>query len=216
MASEVILNQKKAEVKELAEKMKNAKLILLTEYRGINVADDTKLRRDLRGANATCNVIKNNITRRALAECKLEGLEDKLVGPTAVIMSQEDYLEASKTIYKFSKDNEFYKIKGGVVDGKVMTAEEIITLAKLPSRETLLSMLAGALLSNISKVAVALNEVKKQKEAGVEVTEPEVKEEPAKVEEKAEEVKEEKPATEEVAKEAEAKEAPAESEEPKA
>lgn len=216
MASEVILNQKKAEVKELAEKMKNAKLILLTEYRGINVADDTKLRRDLRGANATCNVIKNNITRRALAECKLEGLEDKLVGPTAVIMSQEDYLEASKTIYKFSKDNEYYKIKGGVVDGKVMTAEEIITLAKLPSRETLLSMLAGALLSNISKVAVALNEVKKQKEAGVEVTEPEVKEEPAKVEEKAEEVKEEKPATEEVAKEAEVKEAPSEAEEPKA
>ena len=214
MASEAILNQKKAEVKELAEKMQNAKLILLTEYRGINVADDTKLRKDLREANATCSVIKNNITRRALAECKLEGLEDKLVGPTAVIMSDEDYLGASKIIYKFSKDNEFYKIKGGVVDGKVMTAEEIITLAKLPSRETLLSMLAGALLSNISKVAVALNEVKKQKEAGVEAVEPEVKEEPAKVEEKAE-VKEEKPATEEVAKEeAKAQEAPAE--EPKA
>ena len=164
MASEAILNQKKAEVKELAEKMQNSKLILLTEYRGINVADDTKLRKDLREANATCSVIKNNITRRALAECKLEGLEDKLVGPTAVIMSEEDYLGASKIIYKFSKDNEFYKIKGGVIEGKVMTAEEIITLAKLPSRETLLSMLAGALLSNISKVAVALNEVKKQKE----------------------------------------------------
>ena len=222
MASEVILNQKKAEVKELADKMKTAKLILLTDYRGINVADDTKLRRDLRSANATCNIIKNNITRRALAECKLEGLEDKLVGPTAVIMSQEDYLEASKTIYKFSKDNEYYKIKGGVVDGKVMTADEIITLAKLPSRETLLSMLAGALLSNISKVAVALNEVKKQKEEGA-TAEPEVKEEPAKVEEKAEvkeepkaEVVEEKTATEEVAKEAEVKEAPAEAEEPKA
>lgn len=164
MASEAILNQKKAEVKELAEKMKNAKLILLTEYRGINVTDDTQLRKDLRNANATCNVIKNNITKRALAECGIEGLEDKLVGPTAVIMSEEDYLEPSKTIYKFSKDNEFYKIKGGVIDGKVMTAEEIVTLAKLPSRETLLSMLAGALLSNISKVAVALNEVKKQKE----------------------------------------------------
>ena len=79
-------------------------------------------------------------------------------------MSSEDYLEPSKTIYNFSKNNEYYKIKGGVIDGKVMTADEIITLAKLPSRETLLSMLAGALLSNISKVAVALNEVKKQKE----------------------------------------------------
>ncbi len=164
MASEKILNQKKEEVKNLAEKMKNAKLILLTDYRGINVTDDTNLRRDLRKVNATCTIIKNNITRRALAECKIEGLEDQLIGPTAVIMCEEDYLEASKIIYKFSKDNDYYKIKGGVIDGKVMTAEEIITLAKLPSRDVLLSMLAGALLSNISKVAVALNEVKKLKE----------------------------------------------------
>ena len=189
MASEAILKQKKAEVKELAEKMQNAKLILLTEYRGINVADDTKLRKDLREANATCSVIKNNITRRALAECKLEGLEDKLVGPTAVIMSEEDYLGASKIIYKFSKDNEFYKIKGGVIEGKVMTAEEIITLAKLPSRETLLSMLAGALLSNISKVAVALNEVKKQKESAGEKVEVAVAAETPAEESAAEEAK---------------------------
>lgn len=192
MASETVLNQKKEEVKELAEKMKNAKVILLTEYRGINVTDDTQLRRDLRNVKATCKVIKNNITKRALKECAIEGLEDKLVGPTAVIMSDEDYLEPSKIIYKFSKDNEFYKIKGGVIDGKVMTTEEIITLAKLPSRETLLSMLAGALLSNISKVAVALNEVKKQKEeAGEKVTVNVVAEEKAPVEEKTEETKQE-------------------------
>ena len=158
MASEKALNQKKVEVKELAEKMKEAKLILLTDYRGIGVVDDTELRRDLRNVNATCNVIKNNITRRALKECGIEGLDEELVGPTAVIMSNEDYLGASKTIYNFTKTHDFYKIKGGVVDGKVMTADEIITLAKLPSREDLLSMLAGALLANISKVAVALNE----------------------------------------------------------
>ena len=171
MASEKILNQKKEEVKKLAEEMKESKLILLTDYRGINVADDTVLRKDLRNANATYTIIKNNITRRALAECGIEGLEEKLEGPTAVVMSKEDYLEPSKVIYKYSKDNDFYKIKGGVIDGKVMTTEEIITLAKLPSRETLLSMLAGALLGNISKVAVALNEVKKQKEeAGEKVT----------------------------------------------
>ena len=190
MASEKILNQKKEEVKALAAKMKEAKLVLLTDYRGINVTDDTILRKDLRNANATCNVIKNNITRRALQENGIEGLEDKLVGPTAVIMSNEDYLEPSKVIYNFSKENEFYKIKGGVIDGKVMTAEEIITLAKLPSRETLLSMLAGALLSNISKVAVALNEVKKQKEeAGEKVAVNVAVEEPAKAEAPAEEAK---------------------------
>ena len=171
MASEKILNQKKEEVSKLAAEMKEAKIILLTDYRGINVTDVTNLRTDLRNVNAKYTVIKNNITRRALAEAGIEGLEDKLVGPTAVIMSNEDYLEPAKAIYKFSKDNDYYKIKGGVIEGKVMTAEEIITLAKLPSRETLLSMLAGALLGNISKVAVALDQVRIKKEAGAESAE---------------------------------------------
>lgn len=171
MASEKILNQKKEEVSKLAAEMKEARIILLTDYRGINVTDVTNLRTDLRNVNAKYTVIKNNITRRALAECGIEGLEDKLVGPTAVIMSNEDYLEPAKAIYNFTKNNDYYKIKGGVIEGKVMTAEEIITLAKLPSRETLLSMLAGALLGNISKVAVALDQVRIKKEAGAESAE---------------------------------------------
>lgn len=164
MASEKILNQKKEEVSALANKIKEAKLVLLTDYRGINVEDVTNLRTTLRNANAEYKVIKNNITKRALAEAGIEGLEDKLEGPTAVIMTDGDYLEPTKAIYKFSKDNDFYKIKGGVIEGKVMTTEEIITLAKLPSKETLLSMLAGALLGNISKLAVALDQVKLEKE----------------------------------------------------
>ena len=168
MASEKILNQKKEEVTKLANEMKEAKLILLTDYRGINVDDVTKLRTELRNANAKYTVIKNNITRRALAEAGIEGLENELEGPTAVIMSNDDYLEPAKAIYNFTKNNDYYKIKGGVVEGKVMTAEEIITLAKLPSREQLLSMLAGALLANISKFAVALDQVRIQKESGVE------------------------------------------------
>ena len=186
MASEKILAQKEKEVEELSEKIKAAKIVLLTDYRGISVENVTNLRADLRKSNSEYKVIKNNITRRALAECGIEGLEEQLVGPTAVIMSSEDYLEPSKTIYNFSKNNEYYKIKGGVIDGKVMTADEIITLAKLPSRETLLSMLAGALLSNISKVAVALNEVKKQKEEAGEKVEVAVTEEASANEEKAE------------------------------
>ena len=168
MASENSINQKKEEVAKLAETMKEAKLILLTDYRGINVADVTNLRTDLRKVNAEYRVIKNNITKRALAECKIEGLDDKLEGPTAVITTNEDYLDATKIINKFSKDNDYYKIKGGVVDGKVMTTEEIITLAKLPSRQDLLSMLAGGLLANISKFAVALEQVRLQKEQAAE------------------------------------------------
>ncbi|MBO4293477.1 MAG: 50S ribosomal protein L10 [Clostridia bacterium] len=168
MASEKILNQKKEEVTALANKIKEANLVLLVDYRGINVEDVTNLRTSVRNTKAEYKVIKNNITRRALAEAGIEGLEDKLVGPTAVIMTSEDYLETTKAIYNFSKENDFYKIKGGVVEGKVMTAEEIITLAKLPSRDTLLSMLAGALLGNISKLAVALDQVKLQKESTAE------------------------------------------------
>ena len=164
MASEKSINLKKEEVSKLAVKMKEAKLILLADYRGINVADVTSLRNDLRNVNAEYSVIKNNITKRALAECGVEGLDEQLEGPTAVIMTNEDYLEPTKAIYNFTKDHDFYKIKGGVVEGKVMSAEEIITLAKLPSREQLLSMLAGALLGNISKLAVALDQVKLQKE----------------------------------------------------
>lgn len=165
MANEKIIKQKEEEVKALAETMKEAKLVLLTDYRGINVTDVTELRKTLRGTSSDYKVIKNNITRRALKEAGFEGLEEALIGPTAVILGKEDYLEPAKAIYEFTKKNDFYKIKGGIVEGKVMTAEEIITLAKLPSRETLLSMLAGALLGNISKLAVALDQVKLQKEA---------------------------------------------------
>lgn len=163
MASKKILEQKQKTVSELATKIKDAKVVLLTDYRGINVEDVTGLRAKLRGANTEYKVIKNNITRRALAECKIEGLDEFLEGPTAVIMGSEDYLETSKIVYEYAKDNDFYKIKAGIIDGKVVSAEEIITLAKLPSRETLIAQLAGALLGNITKLAVALDQVSKQK-----------------------------------------------------
>ena len=163
MASEKIINQKIKEVEELAEKINQAKVILLTDYRGINVEDVKGVRAKLRGVNTEYKVIKNNITRRALEKCGFEGLEDLLVGPTAVVLGYEDYLEPSKVIYEYAKNNENYKIKGGIIEGKVVSAEEIITLAKLPSRETLIAQLAGALLGNVTKLAVALDQVAQQK-----------------------------------------------------
>ena len=135
MASEKALKQKEELVKALAERMKSAKVIILTDYRGINVADVTKLRADLRNTNSEYKVIKNNIIKRALDMNGESALDDLLTGPTAVLMGDEDYLEPSKVLYNFAKDNDFYKIKGGIIDGKVMTAEEIITLAKLPSKQ---------------------------------------------------------------------------------
>ncbi len=163
MANKNIIAQKEKEVSELAEKISKAKVVLLTDYRGINVEDVTKLRANLRPTNTEYRVIKNNITRRALQAANIEGLEELLEGPTAVILGYDDYLETSKTVYEYAKENDFYKIKGGIIDGKVVSAEEIITLAKLPSRETLIAQLAGALLGNITKLAVALDQVGKQK-----------------------------------------------------
>ena len=165
MASEKIIKQKEEEVEKLAEKMKEASIVLLTEYRGINVADDTELRKKVRNANAEYTVIKNNITKRALNKLGITDLDDKLVGPTAVIISQEEYLPSLKAIYGFSKDNDFYKIKGGVLEGKVTSVEELVTLAKLPSREELIAKLAGCLLANVSKLAATLEAVRVKKEA---------------------------------------------------
>lgn len=164
MVSEKVLKQKIKEVTELAKKIEVAKVVLLTDYRGINVEDVTNLRTKLRGAKTEYSVIKNNITKRAMQECKIEGLESLLEGPTAVIIGNEDYLETLKIIYNYSKDNEFYKIKGGVIEGKVVSEENIIKLAKLPSREVLIAGLAGALLANITKLAVALDKVAEQKQ----------------------------------------------------
>ena len=164
MANEKNIAVKKAEVEKLAEEIKEAKIVLLTDYRGVTVSDDTELRNAIRDSHAEYKIIKNNITRRALDLNGNNELDSLLVGPTAVVIGKEDYLEPAKAIYNFTKTHEFYKIKGGIIEGKVMTAEEIITLAKLPSRQELLAKLAGALLGNITKLAVALDQVKAQKE----------------------------------------------------
>ena len=164
MANEKIIAQKQEEVSKLAEKIKSAKLVLLTDYRGITVTDVTELRAELRKSSTEYTVIKNNITRRALAEAGIEGLDEALLGPTAVILNNEDYLAPIKVVYNYVKNNEFYKIKAGIIDGKVVSVEEIMTLAKLPSREELLSNLAGSLLGTIAKLAVGLDQVRMQKE----------------------------------------------------
>ena len=164
MASEVILKQKEEEVKALAEKLKDAKLVLLADYRGISVEAVTELRNTLRDAKSEYKVIKNNIIKRALDANGESGLDEVLEGPTAIVIAEEDYVDPLKAIYNFSKENDFYKIKGGIVEGKIMSAEELIALAKLPSRQELLGMLAGGLLGTISKFAVALDQVRMQKE----------------------------------------------------
>ena len=165
MASEKNIQAKADQVNELAAKMKDASLVLLVDYRGIDVASDTALRKSIREVNADYSVIKNNITRRALKECGFEGMDEILEGPTAVIIAQDEYLPSLKAIYKFAKANEYYKIKGGVLEGNVSTVEELTTLAELPSREELIAKLAGCLLANVSKLAATLDAVRVKKES---------------------------------------------------
>ena len=168
MASEKIIKQKEEEVKKLAEKMKEASLVLLTDYRGIDVANDTSLRKAVRVAGGEYCVIKNNITRRALKECGIEDLDEALVGPTAVIIAKEEYLPVLKAVYSYAKTTEFYKMKAGVLEGKATTAEELTVLAQLPSRDELIAKLAGCLLANVSKLAATLDAVRVKKESEAE------------------------------------------------
>ena len=161
MPSEKILNQKKAKVEELSEKFKKAKIIVLTEYRGITVEDDTKLRAQAReGGNEYC-VVKNSTIQFAAKEAGIEGI-DTLEGPTAVVIGYDDYVAPAKVANDFAKDHDFYTIKLGVMDGKVIDVKEVKKLASLPTKETLYSMLASALLGNIRNLAVVLDQAREK------------------------------------------------------
>lgn len=164
MANAKVLAQKQSDIAELKEKFEKAKLVILTDYRGINVEDITKIRADLRKANCEYKVAKNTTLRFAAKESNFEGITELLEGPTAITFSYEDYVEPAKVLYNYAKNSEFYKIKGGIMDGKVISVDEILKLAKLPSREMLLTQLATVLLANIRNVAVVLDQVREQKE----------------------------------------------------
>ncbi len=164
MANADVLAKKQSEVEVYKEKFSKSKLIILTDYRGINVGDVTKIRADLRKTNSEYKVAKNTILQFAAKESNLEGLVDLLQGPTAVTFSYEDYVEPAKVLYQYAKTSDFYKIKGGVMDGRIISVEEIEKLAKLPSKEMLLTQLATALLANIRNLAVVLDQTKQKLE----------------------------------------------------
>ncbi len=161
MPSEKILNQKKAKVEELSEKFKKANMIILTEYRGITVEDDTKLRAQIREEQNEYCVVKNSTIVHALKTAGIEGI-DTLEGPTAVVIGYGDYVAPAKAVYDYAKDHEFYTIKAGIMDGKVIDVAEVKKLASLPSKDTLYSMLASALLGNIRNLAVVLDQAREK------------------------------------------------------
>lgn len=145
-------DQKKAAVAELTESLRNANATVLTEYRGLTVAQLKELRRSL-GDNASYAVVKNTLTKIAVRDAGIEGVDELLVGPTALAFVMGDPVEAAKGLKNFAKDNPALVIKGGVLEGKVLSPAEISKLAELESREVLLAKLAGGMKASLSQAA---------------------------------------------------------------
>ncbi|MDQ1304211.1 MAG: large subunit ribosomal protein [Actinomycetota bacterium] len=137
-------DDKATAVAEIAESLRSSSATVLTEYRGLTVAQLKELRRSLSG-NASYSVVKNTLTKIAAREAGVEGIDDLLTGPSALAFVDGDPVEAAKGLRTFAKANPALVIKGGIMDGKVLTAEEVSKLADLESREVLLSKMAGAL-----------------------------------------------------------------------
>ncbi len=174
MPSNKILEQKKQVVAELTEKVKAAQTIVLADYRGLTVEQDTELRNALRAAGVEYRVVKNTLTSFAMKENGLEGLDPYLNGPTAMAISSTDAVAPAKVLSEFAKKFEKLELKVGVVEGKVIDIDGIKALAELPSREVLISKVLGSfnapisgfvnvLNGNMRGLVVALNAIAEQK-----------------------------------------------------
>ena len=204
MPSAKVLEQKKQVVAELIERLNASCAGVIVDYKGINVADDTALRKELREAGVEYTVVKNTLLRLAIASTELQGLDSVLEGTTAIATSKDDYVAAARILCKFADTHNGFEIKNGFLDKDVIDVAKINGLAKLPSREILLGQVLGAFQAPISAFARAIQAIvdKGGVEEAAEEAAPATEEAPA-----AEEVVE-APAAEEAAPAA-AEEAPA-------
>ena len=156
MPSAKILEAKKQAVEEIKATLTKAVAGVFVDYCGLTVEQDTELRNKLRAANVEYKVVKNTLTRFAANEIGLEGLDEILNGPTALAISETDEVIAAKVLNDFAKENEALEIKSGFLEGKVMSLDEVKTLANTPSREVLIAKMMGSMQSPISALARTL------------------------------------------------------------
>lgn len=156
MAKEIIL-KKTEEVNSIVDKMKNAKAIVSFDYQGLTVEKFMQLRKNLRQSGCEICVIKNNISRRASEELGYNAFASELKGPKAIVFSTEDIVAPAKGLFEFAKENEQVKIANGVIEGDEYTHEQLMVLATLPSRETLLTQLAAGMLGTLTQLSIGLN-----------------------------------------------------------
>lgn len=159
MPSAKVLENKKAVVAELAERLKNAQAGVIADYRGLTVAQDTELRTKLREAGVEYTIVKNTLTRFAANEVGLEGLDPILHGPTALATSSNDVVAPAKVLVEFAKNNEQLEIKAGFVDGKVIGVDEVKVYASIPSKEVLIAKMLGSLQAPIASLVRTLDAI---------------------------------------------------------
>lgn len=145
-----------ADLAELKNRFAEASSIVLTEYRGLSVAQTTELRREL-GEDVQYSVAKNTLVKLAAKDAGVEGLDDLLTGPTAVAFIKGEAVDAAKALKKFAGDNEELVVKGGYMDGNALSADQVKAIAELDNRETTLAKLAGAMKGNLAKAAGLFN-----------------------------------------------------------
>ncbi|EOG9046501.1 50S ribosomal protein L10 [Staphylococcus pseudintermedius] len=163
-----IIEAKKQQVDVIADQLKGSVSTVVVDYRGLTVAEVTELRKQLREANVQYKVYKNTMLRRAAEKAGIEGLDEFLTGPTAVAFTTEDVVVPAKVIAGFAKEHEALEIKSGIMEGSVITADEVKTVGSLPSHEGLVSMLLSVLQAPMRNFAYAVKAVGESKEENAE------------------------------------------------
>ena len=159
MPNASVLELKKQQVAEISEKLSKAVTGVVVDYKGISVADDTKLRKELREAGIEYFVVKNTILGRAIEGTDLAEMSSVLEGTTAIALSNEDYTAAARILCKFAESHDNFKVKSGFLDGKVVDVATIDSLAKLPTKEVLLATVCSAFQAPIAAFARAVQAI---------------------------------------------------------
>ena len=164
MPNAKVLESKKAAVEALAEKLQNATAAVFVDYKGINVAQDTELRNQFRAAGVEYTVVKNTLTRFAANKVGYTEFDELLNGTTSMACTTGDPIAPARIVSEFAKKNkDIVTIKGGMVEGKVLSVEELMSFGELPSKNALVAQVLGTFLAPISSLAVVLNQILEQK-----------------------------------------------------
>ena len=165
MPNAKVLESKKATVDALAEKLQNATAAVFVDYKGINVAQDTALRNQFREAGVEYTVVKNTLTRFAANKIGYDQFDELLNGTTSMACTTGDPIAPARIVSEFAKKNkDLIKIKGGMVEGKVLTVDELKAFGELPSKDALVAQVLGTFLAPISSLAFVLDQIREQKE----------------------------------------------------